>query len=70
MHDKNSAVYQAIRRDYRNKQLDLSRSLERQGELSAKLTAVNEDICKAREAIAELDAFAYQQGWSRKDWTL
>lgn len=66
MHDKNSAVYQAIRRDYRSRQLDLARALERQGQLSAQLAQVNDDIVKARTAIAELDSFAVANRWSRK----
>jgi hypothetical protein len=60
----NSAVYQAIRRDYRSKQLDLSRSLERQSELSAQLAGVNDEIIRARTAIAELDSFAVAHGWT------
>jgi hypothetical protein len=63
------AVYQAIRREYRSRMLDLSRELDQQGELSAQLRDCNERIGNARKAVAELDAYAYEQGWSPKDWS-
>jgi hypothetical protein len=62
------AVYQAIRDDYRGKQLDLSRSLQRQAELSAQLAQVSEDISNTRKAIAQLDAFAAERGWTKLEW--
>lgn len=67
MSDMQNAVYVAIRRDYRSRVLDLSRALERQGELTAQLVSVNAEIINTRRAIAQLDTFAAEKGWARKE---
>jgi hypothetical protein len=61
------AVYQAIRRDYRSRLADLSRSLDKQGELAAQLAEVNQHIVNTRMAVTQLDGFAYTMGWSPRD---
>lgn len=61
------AVYQAIRRDYRSRLAELSRSLDKQGELSAQLADVNQHIVNTRMAVTQLDTFAYTMGWSPRD---
>jgi hypothetical protein len=58
------AVRRAVSNDIRRRQLDLTKSLARQREISAELHGVNGAIESTQQALTELHAFAAQRGWA------
>lgn len=61
------AVFHAIRREYRSRQVNLDRDIKRQQELDAQLAGINQSIVTGMQAINQLVTFVVEQGRDIKD---